>query len=310
MSHNAELARRVEAVRRFSRFYTRLIGMLDEGLLHSPFSLAEARVIYELAHREHTTASELSGELGLDPGYLSRILRGFKKNGLLDTQPSPADGRRSLLRLTEDGQQAFALLNGRSRQQIESLIGSLLPDAQERLVESMGLIETLLAAPPEQKVPYILRPPQPGDLGWVVHRHAVLYSQEYGWDERFEALVAGIVAAFGEQSDPRRERCWIAEMNGAPVGSVFLVQRSETVAKLRLLLVEPSARGLGVGTRLVAECIRFARQASYQKLTLWTQSNLLAARAIYTKAGFQLLESGAHHSFGHDLVEETWELDL
>ena len=206
MSASAELARRAEAVRRFNRFYTRQIGVLNEGLLRSPFSLAESRVIYELAHRERTTAAELSAELGLDPGYLSRILRGFKKNGLVTTQPSPSDGRRSLLQLTEQGQQAFAMLNGRSHQEFEALLGRLAPDTQERLVAAMSLIEELLSAQPERAAPYILRPHRPGDMGWVVHRHGVLYAEEYGWDERFEALVASIVAGFIEHYDPKRER--------------------------------------------------------------------------------------------------------
>lgn len=305
-----DLAQRVEAMRRFNRFYTKQIGLLNEGLLRSPFSLTEARVIYELAHHEKTTATALGQELGLDAGYLSRILRGFIKRDLIAKQPSQTDGRQSLLWLTAPGQQAFATLNARSHNEIEAMLNELSPEEQNRLVEAMHVIEGLLGAQPEHKVPYLLRPHQPGDMGWVVQRHGVLYAEEYGWDEQFEALVATIVAAFIQNYEPKRERCWIAEKDGENVGSVFLVKKSDTVAKLRLLLVEPKARGLGVGSRLVNECIRFARQVGYQKITLWTQSVLPAARHIYEKAGFQRVHEGPHHSFGHDLVEETWELTL
>jgi DNA-binding MarR family transcriptional regulator/GNAT superfamily N-acetyltransferase len=296
-------------VRRFNRFYTKQIGVLHEGLLHSPFSLTEARVLYELAHGQ-TTASEISNVLEVDAGYLSRILRGFKKHGLIDKQPSPTDGRQSVLRLTAQGQEAFAGLNARSRDEIGAVLGTLSPTDQARLVEAMHTIERLLGAEAEEKVSYLLRPHQPGDMGWVVQRHGVLYAEEYGWDEQFEALVAGIVAEFVTRYDPKRERCWIAEIAGEIVGSVFLVSKSETVAKLRLLLVEPKARGRGIGARLVDECIRFARRAGYQKITLWTNSVLLPARHIYEKAGFRMVHAEPHHSFGHDLVGETWELDL
>jgi DNA-binding MarR family transcriptional regulator/GNAT superfamily N-acetyltransferase len=306
----ADYSQRIGAVSRFKRYYTKQIGQLNEGLLRSPFSLSEARVIYELAHHEKTTSTELANELGLDAGYLSRILRGFKKQGLIEKQSSETDGRQSLLWLAEQGQEAFATLNARSHNEIEAMLNALSPEAQNRLVEAMHTVEGLLGAQPEQKVPYILRPPQPGDMGWVVQRHGVLYAEEYGWDEQFEALVADIVAKFIQNYDPKRERCWIAEREGENTGSVFLVKQSDTVAKLRLLLVEPDARGLGIGSRLVNECIRFARQAGYSQITLWTQSVLLAARHIYEKAGFQLVQQGPHHSFGHDLVEETWELVL
>lgn len=310
MMAKTDLSQHVDAVRRFNRFYTRQIGVLHERLLRSPFSLTEARVIYELAHREKTTATELGNELGLDAGYLSRILRSFKKRGLIDKQPSKTDGRQSLLWLVQPGQEAFATLNARSHHEIEAMLNTLSPADQNRLVEAMHTIEALLHAQPEQKVPYILRPPQAGDMGWVVHRHGMLYAEEYGWDEQFEALVAEIVAKFIQHYDPKRERCWIAEVNGANAGSVFLVKQSDTVAKLRLLLVEPRARGLGIGTHLVNECIRFARQAGYQKLTLWTNNVLLAARQIYEKTGFRLVHQEAHHSFGHNLIGETWELAL
>ena len=301
---------RVGEVRRFNRFWTRQIGVLREGYLESPFSLTEVRVLYELAHREETTAGELGEELGLDAGYLSRILSGFQKHGLIRKRPSEADGRRRLLRLTERGREAFAPLEARSRSEIGAMLGGMSIAGQERLVEAMRAIERLLSFRPDPAVPYLLRPPQPSDMGWVVHRHGVLYAREYGWDERFEALVAGIVAKFIQQYDPRVERCWIAERDGEVVGCVFLVRESEEVAKLRLLLVEPEARGLGIGSRLVEECIRFARQAGYLKITLWTNDVLNSARRIYEAMGFQLVHEKPHRSFGHDLVGQTWELML
>lgn len=302
--------RRVGDVRHFNRFWTRQIGVLREEYLESPFSLTEVRVLYELAHGEETTASELGEELGLDAGYLSRILRGFEKHGLIHKRPSEADGRRRLLRLTDRGREAFAPLDARSRSEIGAMLGGISITGQERLVGAMRTIERLLSARPEPVVPYLLRPHQPGDMGWVVHRHGVLYAREYGWDERFEALVAEIVAKFIQQYDPRLERCWIAERDGEIVGCVFLVGESEEIAKLRLLLVEPEARGLGIGSRLVEECIRFARQAGYLKLTLWTNDVLNSARRIYEGMGFQLVHEKPHHSFGHDLVGQTWELML
>lgn len=306
----SDLSQRIDAVRRFNRFYTKQIGVLQEGLLKSPFPLTEARVIYELAQQEETTATVLGSELGLDAGYLSRMVSGFEKQGLLQKQPSPTDGRQNLLRLTTAGQAAFANLNSQSQQEIGAMLEQLSASDQQRLVAAMQTIEGILAEATPARAPYLLRSHQPGDMGWVVHRHAVLYAQEYGWDERFEALVAEIVAKFIQHFDPKWERCWLAEINGDVVGSVFLVKQSEEVAKLRLLLVEPKARGLGIGARLVDECIGFARRTGYQKITLWTNSILTAARAIYVKAGFQLVLSEPHHSFGHDLVGETWELEL
>ncbi|HJQ25178.1 MAG TPA: helix-turn-helix domain-containing GNAT family N-acetyltransferase [Blastocatellia bacterium] len=302
--------RRVQAVRRFNRFYTKQLGLLDEHLLQSPFSLTEARVIYELAHREQATATELAGALGVDAGYLSRLLADFSRRRLIARKPSEKDARRSHLWLTEKGKNAFAELNAHSHEQIETLLGRLSPAEQRRLLEAMQTIERLLGAPAQPKEPYLIRPHQPGDMGWVTHRHGALYSQEYGWDERFEALVAEIVARFVKNFDPKRERCWIAERDGEIVGSVFLVKKSKMVAQLRLLLVEPNARGLGIGKRLVSECIRFARQAGYKRMTLWTQSVLHTARHIYQDAGFQLVHQAPHHSFGHDLVEQVWELKL
>jgi DNA-binding MarR family transcriptional regulator/GNAT superfamily N-acetyltransferase len=305
--------RSVEIVRGFNRFYTRKIGILREGHLDSPFSLSEVRVMYELFHRASPSAAELAQDLGLDPGYLSRMLSGFERRGLIERKPSALDGRRSLLSLTEQGRATFAPLDERARDEIEGLLGPLAPAARSRLVAAMQSIENVLGAPgaPEQRrEPYILRPHQPGDMGWVVHRHGVLYAQEYGWDERFEALVARIVADFIQHEDPRRERCWIAEKDGEIVGSVFLVRQSDEVAKLRLLYVEPEARGFGIGKRFVTECIRFARQAGYRTITLWTNDVLTAARRIYEDAGFRLVHQESHRSFGHDLVSETWELTL
>jgi DNA-binding MarR family transcriptional regulator/GNAT superfamily N-acetyltransferase len=305
-----DLHPQVEAVRRFNRFYTKQIGVLHEKVLRSPFSLTEARILYELAHQEQTTASGLVKELGLDGGYLSRILREFEKRGLLAKLPSETDGRMSLLRLTGKGKKAFERIDTNSRGQIDAVLRGLSTDDRHRLVEAMNTIGGLLGARPEQKVPYVLRPHRPGDMGWIVHRHAVLYTEEYGWDEQFEALVAGIVAHIIQRFDPKRERCWIAEREGERVGSVVLVKKSKTTAKLRLLLVEPKARGLGIGTRMVQECSLFARQAGYRKIDLWTNSVLHAARRIYQAAGYRLIREEPHHSFGHDLIGETWELKL
>lgn len=305
-----DFAERIAAVRRFNRFYTRRIGVLEEGLLDSPYSLTEARVLYELAQGESATAARLAGELGLDPGYLSRILTGFEKRQLIARAPSERDGRQSVLSLTEAGHAAFAALDERSAKEIGTLIGALSPDQQARLVAAMDGIAGLLTAPDRRGAPYVLRPHRPGDIGWIVHRHGALYAQEYGWNEEFEALVAEIAAKFIRHYDPRRERCWIAERDGERLGSVMLVAHSPRVAKLRLLLVEPQARGLGIGSRLVEECIRFAGERGYRKLTLWTNSVLLAARRIYERAGFSLVESEPHRSFGHDLVGENWELPL
>lgn len=310
MVNNNGMAERVEAVRHFNRFYTQQIGVLNEGLLESPFSLTEARIIYELAHQEATTASELCGRLALDAGYLSRILAGFKKRGLITKKASGTDARQQHLVLTKKGREAFATLNERSRRQIEALLKRLPGAEQERLIASMHSIESLLGEQGERREPYLLRPHRPGDMGWIVHRHGLLYAQEYGWNEQFEALVAKIAGEFLEKFDARLERCWIAEMDGEIVGSVLLVKKSKAVAKLRLLLVEPRARGLGIGSRLTEECIRFARQVGYSKITLWTNSVLLSARHIYKKAGFRMVQEEPHHSFGHDLVSETWELVL
>jgi DNA-binding MarR family transcriptional regulator len=308
------LDQRTAAVRRFNRFYTRQIGLLQEGLLDTSFSLTEARVLYELAHREHPTAAALGNELGLDAGYLSRILTSFERRNLIEKSPSQSDRRQSLLTLTKQGRKAFAPLEARSIVQVAVMLSTLPQAGQRRLISAMQAVESLLGAASESagadRAPYLLRPHQPGDMGWVVQRHGVLYMEEYGYDEHFEALVAEIVAKFIQHYNAKRERCWIAEREGERVGSVFLVAESKGVAKLRLLLVEPLARGLGIGARLVAECVRFARQAGYKKIVLWTQSELDAARRLYKKAGFRVIEKNRHHSFGKDLTAETWELSL
>ncbi|MHB1133369.1 MAG: bifunctional helix-turn-helix transcriptional regulator/GNAT family N-acetyltransferase [Chloroflexota bacterium] len=304
---------RVQAVRRFNRFYTQVIGVLRQDYLSSPFSLAEVRVLYELAHRPRLTASELCRDLDLDPGYLSRILRGFQRQGLLEREHSAADGRQRHLWLSARGREVFAPLHERSSEQIAGLLARLSEDEQERLLAAMHTVERLLAAPAETAAPpapYLLRDPRAGELGWVVQRHGALYEVEYGYDADFEALVAEIVAKFVQHRDPARERCWIAEWQDEPVGSVFVVKHEEKVAKLRLFLVEPRARGLGIGRRLVEECLAFARAAGYEKIVLWTQSELLAARRIYERAGFRLVAEEPHHSFSKDLVAETWERAL
>jgi DNA-binding MarR family transcriptional regulator/N-acetylglutamate synthase-like GNAT family acetyltransferase len=300
----------IAAVRHFNRFYTRQIGVLHESVYGSAFSLAEVRVLYELAHRERPSASLLARELGIDPGYLSRILRGFARQGLLTRRPSPTDRRKNLLELSTAGKRRFAALDARASAEVGELLAALPEDDQQRLVTALREVERVLDGGPAAPGSYALRPHRPGDLGWVVHRHGTLYAQEYGWDERFEALVAQIVSQFIQTFDAERERCWIAERRGEIVGSVLLVKRSKTIAQLRLLLVEPSARGLGIGGRLIDECVRFARQAGYRKLSLWTQSNLQAARHLYAQAGFRCVEERAHQSFGTDAVSETWVLGL
>jgi len=311
-------ASRVEAIRRFNRFYTRRIGVLHEGLLHSKFSLTESRLLWELEHRDQLTATELARELELDAGYLSRLLRAFKERGLLRSARAKADARHQHLSLTAAGQRAFAPINTRSQADVSALLARLGEAQQQHLLAAMSTIEQLLGdATAARSRPGLLRPHRPGDIGWVIARHGALYHQEYGWDAGFETLVARIAADFLERFDARREACWIAERDGANVGSVFLVQARDAVqapidgvAQLRLLLVEPAARGLGLGERLVDECSRFARHAGYRKIVLWTNRELLAARAIYRKQGYALVKSEPHHSFGHDLVGETWELVL
>jgi DNA-binding MarR family transcriptional regulator/GNAT superfamily N-acetyltransferase len=300
----------VDTVRAFNRFYTRQIGVLGERLLESPFSLTEMRVLYELAHRDAPTAADLGRDLGLDAGYLSRILRRFETRGLVDRGLSPADGRQSLLRLTRRGRTAFAPLETRARAEVARMLGRLAVPKRQQVVDAMATIERLIGARPPDTATYVLRPHQPGDMGWVIHRHGAIYAREWGYNAEFEALVARICADFLDHFDPAGERCWIAERNGEIAGSVFVVRKSKTVAKLRLLLVEPDARGLGIGRRLVEECVRFARQAGYRRLTLWTQSELDAARRLDQQAGFRRVRRTSHHSFGKDLVAETWDLTL
>jgi len=305
----------VEAMRRFSRFYTRRIGLLQEEFLGTDFSLTEGRVLYELAHKRESTAAAIAAALAVDAGYLSRILSAFEKKKLIAKTTSPTDGRQSILTLTAVGRKAFAPLEARSSAQVGKMISGLTEAKKRRLVEAMQTVEDLLGgggveAERSKPTGYVLRPPQVGDLGWVVHRQGALYWREWGYDERFEALVAEIVAKFVQNFDAKRERCWIAERDEEIVGSVFLVKESEKVAKLRLLYVEPSARGLGIGGRLVAECVRFARQAGYEKIVLWTQDELDAARHVYEKAGFHVVEKKEHQSFGKDLTAEVWELEL
>jgi len=308
MSASTKLESRVAAVRRFSRFYTRVIGVLQDGLLHSGFSLTEGRVLYELAQRAGVTATELGRELDIDPGYLSRILQRLERDGLLARIPSPADRRLGLLSLTRAGHDAFAPLDARSREEVGELLSPLADLAQAAVVAAMGCIESLLGN--SRSSPWLLRQHQPGDIGWVVSRHGALYAEEYSFDARFEALVARVAGEFLAQHDPVRERCWIAECDGVNVGSVFLVRKSDDEAKLRLLLVEPAARGLGIGRRLVAECVGFARAAGYRRITLWTNEVLVAARAIYQQAGFRLMASEPHRDFGPPMVGEDWELTL
>ena len=303
-------AQRVAAVREFNRFYTTRIGVLDESYLASRFSLTEVRVLYELAHHPSATASDIARELGVDAGYLSRILRGFARRGLLTRTAARDDGRKAILRLTPRGRATVAPLEAKARNQIAAMLDTVGSGEQDRLVSSMRTIERALRSPSKTSPKVTLRSHRPGDMGWVVERHGALYWREYGWDERFEALVAGIVAKFVEHLDPKRERCWIAEVDGERVGCVFCVKKSKTVAKLRLLLVEPRARGLGLGTRLVDECIRFACAAGYRELTLWTNDVLVVARKIYERAGFKLVASERHRSFGKALVGQNWMLRL
>jgi len=300
----------VSAIRAFNRFYTRKIGVID-GIASSPFSLAEARVLYELAHREQPTATDIRKELGLDAGYISRILGDFERRKLVTREQSKTDERQRFLSLTAKGRRAFAPLDERSNRDAAAMFEELSPAERKQLVDAVQTVRRLLGDKAEQRTPpFLLRQHQPGDMGWIVHRQAILYAEEYGWDGTYEALAAEIVAQFIKNYDPKRERCWIAEKDGERIGAVFVAKASDEIVKLRLLHVEPEARGLGIGRRLVEECVRFARQAGYQKMTLWTQNILHAARHIYKQAGFQVVREEQHHRFGKDLTAETWELDL
>ena len=299
---------RISAVRAFNRFYTRQLGVLGQKLLESPFSLSEARVLYELAHGDSVAAKEIGIKLDLDPGYLSRIVQKLADDGLIGRKPSAADRRQQQLSLTAKGRQAFAKLDRSSHDDVARALRPLSDADQRRLTAAMSTIEALLER--SQAPAATLREPRPGDMGWVVQSHGAQYASEYGFDSSFEALVADIAAKFLSSFDASRERCWIAELDGAPVGSVFLVRHDDEVAKLRLLLVEPSGRGHGLGRRLVGECIAFARACGYRKITLWTQSILTAARKIYQDAGFVLVQTEPHRSFGQNLIGETWEMKL
>ena len=304
------LEQNIADFRAFNRFYTRQIGVLNEGLLKSPYSLTETRVLLELAQRTSTSATELAKDLGLDAGYLSRILSKFKKLGFIDQANSETDRRRSLLKITDEGRAAFGELDRCSHDEVATMIERLNPVESGRLLGAMKTIRGILDPNRHDRAPFILRPHQPGDMGWVTHRQGYLYWQEYGWDGTFEALVGGITAKFIDDFDPDWERCWIAERDGEIIGSIFVVKQSAKVAKLRMLYVEPKARGLGLGRTLVEECIRFARGKGYKTLTLWTNDNLDAAIHIYRSQGFKLRAEEKHHSFGHDLTGQTWDLDL
>ena len=301
----------IQQVRAFNRDYTRRIGVLSQGLLDSPYSLTQVRVMYEIAHRPGVTAAELGAELGLDRGYLSRILKGFETRRLVARATVATDGRRRQLRLTAAGRRVFAPLERRSQQQVRGMLGGLAAEPRQAVLTAMSTIQQAFGAEPPRQ-PVTLRHHRPGDMGWVVERHGTLYHQEYGWSEQFEALVAKIAAEFVMRLNPARERCWIAaDAGGRRLGCIFLVTGdSAEVAKLRLLLVEPAARGLGLGRRLVTECVEFARAAGYARIVLWTQQNLGAARHLYQEAGFTLVGSEPHRTFGAPLIAETWELTL
>jgi DNA-binding MarR family transcriptional regulator/GNAT superfamily N-acetyltransferase len=302
-------AERVLAVREFSRFYTNVLGLLREGLLDTPYSLTEARVIFELARQDQAEAAALCRSLDIDAGYLSRILARFEADALITRKRARSDGRRQVIGLTGTGRETFRMLDLSSSEQISAMLSALTEDGQRRLTAAMAVITETIAGVPRPAA-FVLRPPGPGDLGWAVHRNAVLYAQEYGWDSSYEALIARIVADYAGRADPAREAAWIAEMDGEPAGCVFCMRKTDTTAQLRLLLVEPRARGMGLGSRLVAECVAFARRAGYTEIVLWTNDVLDAARRIYQRAGFQLIDSSSHHSFGHDLVGQDWRLPL
>jgi DNA-binding MarR family transcriptional regulator/N-acetylglutamate synthase-like GNAT family acetyltransferase len=300
----------IETVRAFNRFYTRQIGLLEESLLESDFTLTECRVLYELAHRTAPTAAQIGNALGLDAGYLSRILAKFEQRKLVRRTDSKQDVRAVHISLTAAGRKAFAPIDAAAREHIDGLLKPLDKGAVGALTEAMGVVRRVLGDSRAEPKAYQLRDLKPGDVGWIVHRQAVLYTREYGWDQTYEALVAEILGAFIKSYDPQRERSWIAEREEQVIGSVFVMQKTEDVAQLRLLYVEPSARGLGLGRHLVDECIRFTRAKGYKKLTLWTNDCLTAARKIYQAAGFKLVKEEKHHSFGKELVGQTWDLDL
>ncbi|MBX7169411.1 MAG: helix-turn-helix domain-containing GNAT family N-acetyltransferase [Pyrinomonadaceae bacterium] len=304
------LGKKVAKVRRFNHFYTKQINFLDKGLQKSPFSLAEARIINEIAKRETATASELGEELGLDTGYLSRVLQGFERRGLIEKTDSPTDARQRLLRLTGDGQKEFVNLNQVSHNQIEQILQDLTTIEQNRLINAMLTIESLLSEKTQDENHFLLRLPQAGDFGWVVQANSSLLAQENGWNEQYEALVAQTVADYLNNFNPQKDCCWIAEKNGENVGAVFLVKKSETIAQLRLLFVEPKSRGLGIGKRLVHECTRFAKKVGFKKITLWTSDTFTTARSLFEKEGYKLIKTEKNNNFGKDLIIETWDLRL
>ncbi len=300
---------RIASIRAFNRFYTRHVGALNEGLLKSPYSLAEVRVLYELNFGKDLTAAALARDLQLDQAYLSRLLKRFTQQGLLQSKPCPKDGRRRLLSLTERGREVFLPLVKASRDEVAGLLAGMSEEKQGRLLAAMREIREIIE-PNRPPPPTVIRPHRPGDIGWIVHRQALLYWREYRWDDRFEGLIAGIAGDFLNTHDPRREHCWVAERDGDILGSVFLVRVDDELAKLRMLYVESLARGEGLGRRLVEECIAFARAAGYRRMTLWTNDILVAARRIYETTGFSLVSEEPHHSFGHDLVGQVWERPL
>jgi DNA-binding MarR family transcriptional regulator/GNAT superfamily N-acetyltransferase len=309
-SNNIALDGQIAAIRGFSRFYTRKLGIIEPKLLHSPFTLQEARIMYEIAHRPACTATDLTRDLGLDPGFLSRTLQALQRRQIVTRKASKDDGRVNELSLTARGRTAQAELERRSREEVASLLASLDDNQRAAIVRAMTTIEQTLERPAEKPAAFLMRSHRPGDIGWVISSQAKAYAEEYGWDISYEALVAEICAQFIKNYDPSREHCWIAEAGGEPLGSIFLVNGGDDVAKLRLLLVEKKARGLGVGRALVEQCISSARDKGYKKMTLWTQSILVAARGIYQSAGFRRVKEEPHHSFGVDLVGETWEREL
>lgn len=310
ISSSPALESQIAAIRGFSRFYTSKLGIIEPKLLASPWTLQEARIIYEIAQHENCTATDLVRTLGLDAGFLSRTLQALQRRQIVARRPSKADRRASELALTAKGRAAFAELDRRSRDEVGALLAGLDDRERSAIVDAMAVIEQVLEPPAQKPAGFLLRSHRPGDIGWIVSRHGAIYAQEYGWDISFEALAAEITAQFLRSWDPRREQCWIAEIGGEPVGSIFLVRASDEIAKIRLLLVEKKARGLGVGRALVEQCIRFASDAGYSSITLWTQSILVAARGIYQRAGFQCVRQEKHHSFGVDLIGETWEMKL
>ncbi|MFX1369027.1 MAG: GNAT family N-acetyltransferase [Promethearchaeota archaeon] len=305
-----QIREHIHNIRRFNRFYTKRIGLLNKGLLRTRFTLSQARVIFELAQKNQTTSSDIAKNLGMDPSYLSRILSAFQNEGLIERERSDIDSRQWMLKLTARGKEAFLELDGRASDEIRNMLECLSSEDQYRLLNAMSTIESVLEPNSDLASSFLIRPHRAGDIGWIIHRHGVIYTEEYGWNETFEALTAEILAKFIENSDMKRERIWIAERDGETVGSVMIVDAGDQVAQLRLLLVEPKARGMGIGRKLIEECIDFSRRNGYGKIKLWTQSNLHAARHLYLKYGFELVEEKPHRSFGHDLMAEIWELQL